>query len=97
MSADAVDLHAARRALRNFRAMVRRPSNWSGALEGGYSAAFFEQVRLEDRHGVDAIPAELYDRLRALRQEAGLTPEEVIRAEQDAIAAADRDRERSTR
>lgn len=94
---DTVDLHRARRALRNFRAMVRRPSNWTGALEAGYCAAFYELVRLEDRYGVAAIPAELGDRLRELRIASSLTPAEVIRAEADAVACANRDAAAATR
>lgn len=86
---DTVDLHAARRALRNFRAMVRRPSNWEGALEGGYSNAFYELVRAEDRYGVAAIPEELGERLRDLRAESGISPEAISRAERHAIKRAD--------
>lgn len=86
---DRIEVLRARRALTNFRAMVRRPSNWTGALEAGYQAAFEAVVHVEDAHGVD-VAGPLSDRLTAIRMEAGMSPEEIIRAERSAIARADR-------
>jgi hypothetical protein len=84
------EVKAARRALNNFRAMVRRPSNWSGALQAGYASAFRSVVVVEDVYGIDAA-APLSDRLTALRLEAGLTADEVISAERYAMERADHD------
>lgn len=82
------EVQIARRDLRNFAAMVRRPNNWNGALEGGFARAFRSVLAVEDAHGVD-VAADLSDRLTALRQRAGLSPEFVTTTEREAIAAAD--------
>lgn len=83
-----IEILRARRALVNFRAMVRRPANWTGALEDGYATAFAAIVIVEDAYGIDTA-GPYSDRLTTLRQEAGLTPEAIINAERAAMARAD--------
>ena len=87
------ELRNARRAVNNFRAMVRRPSNWAGALEGGYSNAVRALLNLEDSGAGTDVTGPLSDRLMALRHEAGMSPDSVINAERRAVERADHDRE----
>jgi hypothetical protein len=80
------EYQAAQRALRNFAQSIARQSNWEGTLARQYAGSYGALLRAEDALGIEACGA-LSDRLTALRHRAGLSPEEIITAERDALAA----------
>ena len=81
-------LQTARKHINLFAASARAPSNWADTLTRSYERAYHSLLLAEDELGIEATGA-LSDRLTSLRQKAGLSPEEIITAENAALERAD--------